>query len=396
MTKSFQTTTILYYTFFLPGVFLHEVAYWLVAGMLNVHAKSSIQWPEAQEIAELKLSFVELAKNVSPLRLAVITLAPLLTGLAAVWFIANNILNFDEFFARLSTGELADVSGALRQLISTPDFWLWSYILFTISNTMVPRLQDLRGLRVILVAVGLITVALILIGVGNEVVVQALIGPVSDALNLLSGAFIIIIFINLIFVLILGTIEAIIERITGDSAMFRRGKLVAMTRQEMREMRQRQSRRESRALQAHNTPRQPARPTIYSRALVIPGPPGEEPVTQSDTVIVTTDEKPALESRARRDDRRGPELVTGAVTSRASLATPALVTPPDEDDENDQNEDETEDEKMTPALPSSALSSTDEPAPDDEPADDPAAGDAEEDDTEEDEEPVEQGSDPDT
>ena len=334
VTKSFQTTTILYYTFFLPGVFLHEITYWFAAGIFNVHAKSSIQWPEAQEIAELKLSFVELAKNVSPFRLGLITLAPIIAGLAFVWFIATNLLDFSGFFALMGTGNLSDISEAVRRLTSATDFWLWIYILFTISNTMIARLSDLRGLRILLIAIGVAIAGLIIVGVGNEIVVTFLAGPVSDALYMLAGTLGIIIFIDLIFVAILGTIEAIIERVTGDSAMFRRGKLIAMTRQEIIEMRQRQSRRDARALPSR-APREASRPSIYSRTLMIPGPPGEETVTQSETIIVEPDEKPALQTGPRPDTRRGPEMITGAVTKRPTapaLATPAAATLAEDDE----------------------------------------------------------------
>lgn len=330
VTKSFQTTTILYYTFFLPGVFLHEITYWFAAGILNVHAKSSIQWPEAQEIAELKLSFVELAKNVSPFRLGLITLAPIAAGLTFVWFIATNLLDFSGFFALMGTGNLSDISAAVRRLTSAPDFWLWIYILFTISNTMIARLSDLRGLRIILIAVGIAIAGLVFVGVGNEVVVTFLAGPASDALYMLAGTLGIIIFIDLIFVVILGTIEAIIERVTGDSAMFRRGKLVAMTRQEIIEMRQRQSRRDARALPSR-APRESSRPSIYSRTLLIPGPPGDEAVTQSETIIVEPEEKPALQTGPRPDTRRGPEMITGAVAIRPDTST--AVTRPEDDEE---------------------------------------------------------------
>jgi len=325
VTKSFQTTTILYYTFFLPGVFLHELSYWFAAGVLNVHAKGSIKWPEAQEIAELDLSFVELAKNVSPFRLALITLAPIITGLASVWFIANNILDFNAFFSLIRTGTLADITAAFQRLTSAADFWLWIYLLFTISNTMIPKLQDLRGLRIVLIAIGVVAVLLIFIGVGNQVVLRALAGPVSDALYLLAGTFTIIILIDLLFVIILGTIEAVIERITGDSAMFRRGKLVAMTRREVLEQRQRESRRQARALQARTATKETRKVSIYDFPLAIPGPPGEEPVTQSETVIVEMEEKPALAQGARQDTRRGPDVITGAATSRPP--TPALSAP---------------------------------------------------------------------
>jgi hypothetical protein len=242
-----------------------------------------------------------------------------------VWFIATNLLDFSGFFALMGTGQLSDISEAVRRLTSAPDFWLWIYILFTIGNTMIARVSDLRGLRIILIAIALATAGLILVGVGNEVVVTFLAGPVSDALYMLAGTFSIIIFIDLIFVAILGTIEAIIE-------------LIAMTRQEIIEMRQRQSRREARALPSR-APRESSRPSIYSRALMIPGPPGEEAVTQSETIIVEPEEKPALQTGPRPDTRRGPEMITGAVTNRPATpaqATPAAVTLPEDDEDEEE------------------------------------------------------------
>jgi hypothetical protein len=337
ITKSFQTTTIFYYTFFLPGVFLHEVSYWLAAGMLNVHAKGSIRWPEPQEIAELDLSFVEISKNITPVKLALITLAPIIAGLISVWFIANNILNFNIFFNTLSTGELSDVATAFQSLASAPDFWLWIYFLFTISNTMIPKMNNLRGLRMVFIAIGVVIVFLFVIGVGNQVILGTLAEPIAQGLGVLTGTFVIIILINLFFVVVLGTIEAVIERITGDSATFRRGKLVAMTRQELIELRQRQNRREARALQSRNEARQGKSLSIYSRELSVPGGPGTEPVTQSSTVIVETPEQPAL---PRRDDRAGPELITGSTSGMTSIPVRKTLALPESSDDDDIEEPE--------------------------------------------------------
>ena len=291
VTKSFQTTTILYYTFFLPGIALREFSYWLVAGILNVHARSSIQWPEPQEIAELDLSFVELSRNTSPFKLAIITLAPIVSGLVMVWIIGHNLLNFTTFFNTLSTGELGDVAGAFRNLAQATDFWLWIYLLFVVSNTMTPKLKNLRGLRVVLLGFAITIVTLFLIGAGNQVIFGTLAEPMSNISDLLTAVFVIIICIDLIFVGILGTIEAVIERITGDSATFRRGKHVAITREEISEMRQRQRRREARALQSRNETKKELL-SIYNRELSIPGGPGTEPVTKSETLILDEEKPP--------------------------------------------------------------------------------------------------------
>ena len=91
LTQNYETTTILYYTFFLPGIILHEVIYWLVAGLLDVRAERSIKWPEKQEIGELRLNFVQLARRTGRIQRAIISSAPLIIGLVIVWLMATNI-----------------------------------------------------------------------------------------------------------------------------------------------------------------------------------------------------------------------------------------------------------------------------------------------------------------
>lgn len=322
-TKNLQTTTILFYTFFLPGVFIYEVSYWLVAGVLNVHAKRSIRWPEKQDIAELKLNFVELAKDTSQFRLALITLAPLATGFFLVWAISNSILDIAGFLEIISTGRLNDISHGISYLTSAPDFWLWIYLLFTISNTMTPNLKHLRGLKIVLYVIAAITAVLIVIGVGNEVVMTMLLGPIAEALNLVAGTLSIIILIDLFFLVALGTIEAIIERFTGYSATFERGKLVALTRQQLLERKQTQAQR---ALKAPK--KQPSITSIYELELPIPAGPDKEPPTPVSKVLPLIDEAPAKPAPTLEDSRRGPDMISTPGTTSSSPSPARIYTPP--------------------------------------------------------------------
>lgn len=348
LTKDFQTTTILYYTFFLPGVVLHELSYWLVAGILDIRAERAIQWPEKQEIAELRLNFIKLAKNISPLKLAIITLAPLTAGIATIWFIANNVIPLNEFLARISTGKLSDVTGGISFITSAPDFWLWIYLAFTISNTMMPNLRDLRGLRIVFVILLVVGVIFFLLGVGNEIVVTTLAGPVADALYVLASTLAIIIAIDVLVTAILGTIEAVIERITGNSATFENGRLIAMTRQELAEYKKKQS---TRAIQpARRTPSaETGTPSIYKLPLPIPGAPGKEAVTQSETVILAPPEKP-LSPAPFRDNRPGPNVITSpaAVIEKPTSPFPSLPAEIDDEEEEEEEmfDDENEDEEI--------------------------------------------------
>lgn len=234
VTKQYQTTTILYYAFFLPGIILNELIFWLAAGFLNVSAERTIAWPEKQEIGELKLDFIRLSKNVTPFRFAIISTMPLLVGMIAVWHIANNVLNVPLFLTELNAGGfLVNISTALAHFTNAPDFWIWADLAFAISNTMMPNFANLRGWRIVLTIVGIPIAALYVLGAGDQVVMSNLRGPVTNALNSLSSVFAIIIGLDIFMVAVLGTMEAIIERITGDSATFENGKMVTMRRSEL-------------------------------------------------------------------------------------------------------------------------------------------------------------------
>lgn len=292
----------------MPGVVLHEFSVWFMAGILNVRAERAIQWPEAQEIAELRLNFIKLSKNANLLKVAIISLTPLLVGLSVVWFIANYVLNVRGFLDIMSSGRLEDVSAATNLMTATPDFWLWVYLLFAISNTMMPNFENLRGGRIVLIGLGVIFVALLIIGVSNEVLLS-LSDTLNDGANILAGTFAVIIGFNLLVVGVLGTIESIIERITGDSATFRNGKLIAMRRAEILALREQELKKTqaiSKKTAPAATPSGP--PSIYRLPLPIPGAPGTEPITRRETLIVAPDVRSAF---ASADDRAGPALITG-------------------------------------------------------------------------------------
>jgi hypothetical protein len=311
-TKDFQTTTILYYTFLLPGVVLHEVVYYLAAGLLNVRAERSIGWPKAQDIGELKLNFVKLAPRSSPVRVAIIATAPLVVGLVVIWYIANNVFRLPIVLEVLLPASLASVGEALRLLVLAPDFWLWFYLAFTVGNTMIPDLSEFSGYRVVGLVVGGGVALLTLLGLGNALVLDFLSGPVTTALNVVSGLFAAIIGINVVMVAVLATIEEVIERVTGDSADFRNGKMVVMTREErmerrMREIEKQRQAREKKRSAAAALDSGP--PSIYKRGLPLPGGPDDEYVTPIQRVMVADEQKPGLPGG--REGRAGASVIPG-------------------------------------------------------------------------------------
>ena len=316
VTKSFHTTTILYYTFFLPGVVIYELTVWLVAGVLNVRAERALHWPEPQEIGELRLNFVQLARRTSQWKHGLIKLSPLVSGMILIWLIGINVLGIPEVVRTLSADGLPGISRSVRQLTQTTDFWLWAYMVFTIGNTMLPAGDILKNWqRVLVAAVLLIAVPLIFLGMAEQVIGSLASGPLATLLNVMIAVFIIVIAFDLLGVAVLAIIENTIEYVTGDSATFKNGKMIVMTREEAIAQRKRErelARRRERRVPAT----QPAGPpTIYNLPFPIPGPPGQEPVTSIRTAIVEPEVPPGLPP-ARREE---PTIITAA-SRRADAA----------------------------------------------------------------------------
>jgi hypothetical protein len=302
LTHNYDTTTILYYTFFLPGVLLHEVVYWLMAGVMNVRADRSIEWPKAQEIGDLKLNFIKLAPKAHPIQRAIIATTPLFTGLLAIWLIAIHIFQLETVITIAGNGQVEDVANALRVLTSTPDFWLWFYISFTIANTMFPNIpKDMRGWWQVVGAIGVIISVLVILGISQSVITDITLS-LTQLVNSLSLILIITLLINFLMVLGLGLIEYTIEHVSGHSATFKNGKMITMTREEAKAFKE--AEQTKRLATPKSTPRRRVTTeitSIYAFDLPIPGSPTQEPVTKGVTAILGI-EKESTESQQDEDD----------------------------------------------------------------------------------------------
>lgn len=281
---------------------LHEILLWLGAGILNVQAERVLKWPEAQEASEIRLNFVQISRRASALRRAVIVTVPMLAGMVVLGYIAQEQFRISTVVQTISTGTLDDVGRGIGLLTSVPDFWLWFYLAFTVGNTMFPpNSKDLRGWRVTLLPALGVAALLVFLGAGSGIL--AVIQPaIFDLLEALSGIFVLLIGINLTAVLILGTIESVIERVTGHSATFRKGKLIAMTRAERLELEQRERERSRKRaiVQTQRSGPAPAISTVYQLILPVPGPPGVEPVSQPAIAILDDSVSTPTKGRSSR------------------------------------------------------------------------------------------------
>jgi hypothetical protein len=183
-----QAATLFYYLLLLPGVVLHELSAYLMAGVFNVPSTRFTLYPEAQEDGSLEMGFVQLEEVKNPIFAAFIGAAPLLAGIGVVVLIGNSLLDLPGFFAQLQAGEVNRLGPALAGLTGKPDFLLWTYVLFAVANTMMTNKEDRRAWWFIVG--GLIALLALMTIVGmQKFAVAWLSGPIANAFYSLSGVF---------------------------------------------------------------------------------------------------------------------------------------------------------------------------------------------------------------
>jgi hypothetical protein len=302
MTNDKKSATALYYVLLFPGVLVHEFTQYLVAGALNVKIKRVIAWPQAQSDGTLRLDFVQI-KNANRVQAAIIGAAPLFTGLALVWLISSRLLSLDNVVNALGTGNLDTIGAALRDAAGAPDFLLWIYVIFTISNAMLPTPADRQGWPLLIGVFAGVIAFLVLIGVGS-VLMETFTGPVAHGVNRLTTAFATVLIAEIPGILTIGFIEEILERTTKRK--FEYGQPSSA-----------QSRRTGREPGSNlPLPAGAPLPSIYNLDLPIPSP----------------SEVKALPARSRQpvQPTPGPALATEGPPSAASEERPTFRRPGDQ------------------------------------------------------------------
>jgi hypothetical protein len=146
---------------FFPGVLLHELSHYITARLLGVRTGHFSLLPSLMPDGKLRLGYVETAGS-DVVRDALIGVAPLVAGGAAVAYLGLRRLGFSPIAEMFVNGNWRGLLQGLGNLPAQPDFWLWFYLAFTISSTMLPSASDRQAwLPVILVAVSLAGIALL-------------------------------------------------------------------------------------------------------------------------------------------------------------------------------------------------------------------------------------------
>jgi hypothetical protein len=213
ITRRASVTIAIFSILFLPGVMLHEASHYLAARLLRVKTGRVSLIPKPLKSGKLRLGFVETAPT-DVLRDALIGAAPLLTGGLVVAYIGMVRMGLVPLGNDLLKGEFGLFWQGFGHLPLLPDFWLWFYLAFVVSSTMLPSPSDRRAwLPILVVAGGLVLMALVA-GAGSWLA-SNLAPAFNQVMRSVAAMFAISVAVHLVIWLPLWLVRLLVSRMTG-------------------------------------------------------------------------------------------------------------------------------------------------------------------------------------
>jgi hypothetical protein len=215
LTRRPAVTITIFSILFLPGVALHEASHFLMARLLGVRTGRVSLLPRALKGGRLRMGYVE-TNSTDVVRDALIGAAPLLTGGLVVMYVGMIRMGLVPLGNDLLKGEFDLFWQGLANLPILPDFWLWFYLAFVVSSTMLPSPSDRRAWLPILVVAGVLVLLALVAGAGSWM--AANLAPVfNQALRAIAAVFAISVAGHVVILLPIWLLRLLVSRITGLS-----------------------------------------------------------------------------------------------------------------------------------------------------------------------------------
>ncbi len=213
VTRRPQVALVLFSVLFFPGVLLHESSHFLMARLLGVRTGRFSLLPRPLKGGRLQLGFVE-TDPTDFVRDALIGAAPLITGGLLIAYIGIAHMEMMPLANALQQGNLRVFLASLSTLPSQADFWLWFYLAFAVSSTMLPSAADRRAWLPITLALCLLVGAALLAGAGPWMA-EYLAPALNQALRVMAAIFGLSLILHVVLLFPAWLLHTLLSRLTG-------------------------------------------------------------------------------------------------------------------------------------------------------------------------------------
>lgn len=165
LTRRQDITSVIFSLIFIPGIFLHELSHFLIAHLLGVRTGRFSIFPRPMPDGTLRLGYVEIASG-GIIKDALIGAAPLISGCLFVAYAAIYRMEMPTLWDLLRNGQIELFWMGISILPKIHDFWLWFYLTFVVSSTMMPSTSDRHAWLPLGLVIGVLFGLTILAGAG--------------------------------------------------------------------------------------------------------------------------------------------------------------------------------------------------------------------------------------
>jgi hypothetical protein len=213
LTRRGEIALALFSLLFFPGVLLHETSHFIMARLLGVRTGRFSLLPHPLPNGRLQLGFVETAAT-DWIRDALIGGAPLILGGAFVAYAGLERLGLTALWWNSVMGGPSAFLDSLPSLYGQPDFWVWFYLTFAVSSTMLPSPSDRRAWLPVAFVVAILLLLSLLAGAGPWLL-SHLASPLDQIFRALAIVLGISDFVHLVLLLPLWGVRRALVQITG-------------------------------------------------------------------------------------------------------------------------------------------------------------------------------------
>jgi hypothetical protein len=138
LTNDERAAQMTYYLIMLPGIFLHELSHYFMARAVGLRVGEFSLGPRVRDSYSIELGSVTVSRA-DVFRESLVGLAPFLSGTVVLVLVGTRVFDVGALGRAGSAGALLR---ALPGIWHVADFWLWAYVVFVVSNAMMPSAAD--------------------------------------------------------------------------------------------------------------------------------------------------------------------------------------------------------------------------------------------------------------
>ncbi|MCA9868934.1 MAG: hypothetical protein KDI03_06675 [Anaerolineae bacterium] len=202
----------------LPGILLHEGSHWITAKVLGLKTGKFSFTPNTVK-GQIVLGSVEVQRS-NAFKDSLVGLAPFLAGTLALLILGYAVFDVGALGRAWEDNAWQRMFNLLVGTLRVDDAFLWLYLVFAISNAMMPSPSDRESWRLVLIYVGVVFLLLLVFG-WLPTLSDALVQQLDAGLRMLTWAFGLALVVDAVLAVVLALLELLASALLRRKVVYK-------------------------------------------------------------------------------------------------------------------------------------------------------------------------------